>query len=84
MEQFILKPGRGKTITKKNATMAFYNEEEQLYLETGMFGIGLGASLLQVRNIIDFPSNDTSDNATQFPVAFASKSLTSAETHAAT
>ena len=29
--------------------MAFYKEKEQLYLETDVLSVGLGASLLQVR-----------------------------------
>ena len=35
---------------KKNATIMFYNEKEQLYLETDILCVGLGASLLQVRD----------------------------------
>ena len=38
---------RARNIIKKNETMEFYNEKEQLYLETDALGIGLGASLLQ-------------------------------------
>ena len=30
---------------KKNATMVFYNEKEQLYPETDVLGIDLGESL---------------------------------------
>ena len=29
--------------------MAFYNEKEQLYIETDAIGVGPGASFLQVR-----------------------------------
>ena len=43
---------RVKNRSKKNATMPFYNEKKQLYLETDASGegLGLGASLLQVRD----------------------------------
>ena len=37
---------RAKNIMKKNVTMAFYNEYEQLYQETDASGVGLGASPL--------------------------------------
>ena len=30
---------------KKNAAMEFYNEREQLYLETNVSGVGLGGGL---------------------------------------
>ena len=32
---------RAKNIIRKNVTIAFYSEKEQLYLETGMLGVGL-------------------------------------------
>ena len=32
--------------------MAFYNEKEQLQVETDVLGVGLGARLLQVRDSI--------------------------------
>ena len=41
---------RAKHIIKTNAVMAFYNEKKQLYLETDGSGVGLGSSLLQVKN----------------------------------
>ena len=34
---------------QKNATMAFYNEKEQVCLETERLCFGLGESLLQMR-----------------------------------
>ena len=61
--------------------MAFYNEKEQLYLETDPSDIGLGASLLQARGRMQFPRNEAPNNSAQQPIVFASKSLMSAETH---
>ena len=66
-----------KTIIKKNATKAFCNEKKQLYTETNVLGVGLGEILLQVRNDMQFPQNEASDNAAPQPIAFASKGLTS-------
>ena len=51
LEECIAKlDGRTKSIFKKNATMAFYNEKEQLYMETDALLLGLGASLLHVKD----------------------------------
>ena len=36
---------RAKNIIKKNATKAFYNEKEHVYLETDVLSVGLGTSL---------------------------------------
>ena len=69
-----------KTIIKKNATMAFYNEKEQLYLETDVSGVGLGAGLLQVRDDMQFSRNEVPDNAVLWPVAFMTKGITSTKT----
>ena len=43
--------------------MEFYNEKEQLYLETDAMVVGLGASLLQVRDEMWFLRNVTSISA---------------------
>ena len=59
---------------------SFYNEKEQLYLEREALGVGLGASLLLVMNGMWFPRNDATNNASLWPIAFASTSLSSAET----
>ena len=56
--------------------MAFYNEKEQLYLETDVFDVVLGATLLQARDKIRFLRNETPDNAALWAITFASKSLT--------
>ena len=71
---------RAKNIIKMNMTMVFYNEKAQLYLETEASGEGLGVSLLQVRDRMQFPRNEAPDNAVLWPIAFVSKSLTNAET----
>ena len=43
--------------------MAFYNEKEQLYLETEYVSVvSLGASLLNMRNGMQFPRNEAPDN----------------------
>ena len=61
-----------------DATMAFYNEKEQLYLWTDTSGVGFRASLLQVRDGVWFPRNKAPDDAILWLVAFLSNSLTSA------
>ena len=59
--------------------MAFYNEKEQLYIERDVSGVGLVASLLQVRDGILFQKSKTTDDTALQLIAFASKSLTSAK-----
>ena len=44
-----------KNIIKKNATMTFYNEKAQLYLEIDVSDVGLGTSFLQAREGMQFP-----------------------------
>ena len=39
--------------------MAFYDEKQQLYLETVASGISLGENLLQARDGIQFLRNET-------------------------
>ena len=49
MEQHLSKPiWQSQTTIKKNATMAFCNEKEQLYVETDVLGadLALGVGLL--------------------------------------
>ena len=60
--------------------MAFYNDKQQLYLETDTLGVSLGASLLQIGDGMLFSRNDAPDNAALQPITFMSKTLTSAET----
>ena len=46
-----------------------------------MLGVSLGASLLQVRDTLQFPGSEVPNSATAWPIEFASKSLTSMETY---
>ena len=82
MEQHRPKPiqQRAKSITKKNTTMVFHNEKEQLYLGRDALGVGLGAGLLKVRDGMQFQRNEAPNNAALWPIVFMKKSLTSTET----
>ena len=60
--------------------MAFHNVNEHLYLETDVLGVSFRASLLQVRDGMKFPKDEACNNIEPQPIAFTSKSLTSAET----
>ena len=60
--------------------MAFYNKKEQLYLEKDVLGVSLGVSLLQASDRMQFPRNETPNNVVLWPIVFANKNLTSAET----
>ena len=71
---------RVENIIKKNAAMVFYNEKEELCLKTGALSVDLGTGLLPARDGMQLPRNETHDNAVTWPIAFTSKSLTSAET----
>ena len=42
--------------------MAFYNEKEELYLETDVLGVSLRASFLQVRDGKWFPKDEAPEN----------------------
>ena len=59
--------------------MMFYNETKPLYLERDASGIGLSATLLQTRDGTTCPEDSAPDNTILQPIAFMSKSLTSAE-----
>ena len=62
-------------------TILLYNGKEQPYLETDMFGVGIHASLLQLRDRLQFSRNEAPDNSALWPKVFASKTLTSVETY---
>ena len=64
----------------QNPSVRFYNEKQQLYLETDASGVRLGG-LLQVRDRMQFPQDAALDNSALWPITFTSKSLISAETH---
>ena len=53
---------KGKTIIKYDACMNFYNLKEPIYLETDTSGVGQGAGLLQVRDGMQFPRDEVTDN----------------------
>ena len=57
-----------KATIKKNATMACYNETEQLYIETEASVMCLRARLLQVMDEMQFPRNEMAKNAVLQPV----------------
>ena len=63
---------RAKNINKKNVTMAFYKEKQQLYLVTDASAVSAGASLLQVREGMWFPRSEVLDNVGLQPIAFTS------------
>ena len=70
---------RTKSLIKANAYMKFYDETKTLYLETDATKVGLGAILLQTRDGMTCPKCSTPDNTILQPIAFVSKSLTSAD-----
>ena len=72
---------KAKEIIKKDACMKFYNVARSLYLETDTPGISLGAELLQVRYGMKCRHDETPDDTILDPMAFASKSLSSAQWH---
>ena len=68
-----------KSLIKADVCMKFYYETKPLYLETDASRIGLGAALLQTRDGTTCLKDIAPDNTILRPIAFASKSLTSAE-----
>ena len=60
--------------------MKFYNEKEKQYLEIDVSGVSFKAGPLQVRETMQFPKDRAHDNSALQQIAFASKSLTRAET----
>ena len=67
-----------KSLRKADVCMKFYNETKPLYLETDASLKGLDATLLQTRDAPTCPKEITPDNTILRSIAFASKSLTSA------
>ena len=59
--------------------MKFYNETKSLYLETDASRIGLGTALLQTRYGMTCSKDKAPDNTLLRQMAYASKTLTSAE-----
>ena len=60
--------------------MVFYKEKQQQHLETDASGVSLGGYLLQGGDGMQYPRNEALDDVTLWPMAFASKSLTSMKT----
>ena len=55
------------------ACMKFYDKTKPMYLQTDASREGLEAGLLQVRSSMIWPWDESSDNTTLQPIAFASK-----------
>ena len=55
--------------------MKFYNEKEQMCLETDASGVDLRPSLLSVRDGMYFQRNEAHNKAALWAIAFASKHL---------
>ena len=66
-------------LIKKDECMKFYNKKP-LSLETDASGVVLVAGLLQARDGMSCPKDTTLDNTIMRPIAFAKKSLSTAET----
>ena len=66
-------------IVKKDVSMKFYDMAKPLYLETNACSISLGAGLLQVGAGMNGGHDQKPDNEILHPIAFVSKSLSSAE-----
>ena len=54
---------QGQEHHQEDVTLGFYNEKHQLYTETDAWGVGLGTSLLQLRDGMQFPRNKTPDKS---------------------
>ena len=64
---------------QKDACMIFYDETELLYHEADASVVGLEVGILQVRDAISSVWNVTLDTTILWPIAFASKGLSSTE-----
>ena len=53
---------KSKAVTRKDTCMKFYNEMKPLYLKTDASTVGMGAMLLQVRDDVNSPKDETTDN----------------------
>ena len=76
--------GKATTIVKGNTCMKFYDMARPLYLETDTSGVDIGAWCLQVRATMNSRCFEMPDNAIFWPIAIASKCLSSANWFTAT
>ena len=70
---------QGKINNKRRCMHEIYDETQSLYLETDASRVRLGAALLQTRSGTSCLRYKVSENSILRPLAFASKSLSSAE-----
>ena len=70
---------RAKSLVKEYTCMKYYDVRMPLYLETDASEVCLDTALLQVRKNLTCGYCETPDNAMLQPIAFASKSQSSAE-----
>ena len=70
---------KAKSLIKAEMCIKFYDDTKPLYLKTDASGICLGAALLQLRDNMNCLKHTAPDNTILHPIAFASKSLTTAE-----
>ena len=68
-----------RPLSKADVCMKFYDETKPLYLVTDASGIGLGTTLLQIRDCTTCPKHIAPHNTILRFIIFASKILTSAE-----
>ena len=70
---------RARSLIKEDICMKYYDVRKFLYLETDVSRVGLGATLLQIRDNLSCGYDGAPDNAMLQPTAFASKNLSSTE-----
>ena len=70
---------KAKLLIKTDICMKFYNDTKPLYLEIDASRVGLGATLLQLHDNAMCQKGMVPDNTILHPIAFASKSITGAE-----
>ena len=70
-----------KKLVSKDCCLRFYDSELPLYMEMDASKVGLGAALLQPQENYEYSDQDTPPTEDLRPVAYASKSLTSAESN---
>ena len=57
----------------------FFFKKDPLYLKTEASGMGLGANLPQIKDIMNWSQNQTPDTSILWPIAFVSRSLSGTE-----